>query len=143
MAGGLDRLNATRFRPGRPEGHYESFYQRANHPDRPLAFWLRYTVFSPKGRPDDAIGELWAVFFDGETGRHVSTREEYPLAACDFATDRFAVRVGDRTLGPGALRGACATAPDSIAWDLTYSAGDSPLFLLPQRLYRGGFPKAK
>jgi hypothetical protein len=134
----LDRLNATRYRRGRI-GHYESFYQRANHPDRPLAFWLRYTLFSPRGRPDAAVGELWAVFFDGETGEHVSTREEYPIADCDFATDRFAVRIADRTLGPGALRGTCGT----IAWNLTYDGDERPLLLLPQRLYRGSLPKAK
>ncbi len=45
------RWNACRFVPGDAGGHYESYFQRANHPSRPLAFWIRYTVFSPAGRP--------------------------------------------------------------------------------------------
>jgi len=29
--------NGTRYQPGHRAGHYESFFQRANHPARPLA----------------------------------------------------------------------------------------------------------
>jgi hypothetical protein len=49
----MDRAawNRCRFRPDDPGGHHESYVQRANHPSRPLAFWMRYTVFRPKGRP--------------------------------------------------------------------------------------------
>ncbi len=131
--------NAARYRAGRRAGHYESFYQRANHPTRPLAFWLRYTMVSPAGRPEAAVGELWAVLFDGETGEHLFAREEYPIGSCSFATGSFAVRVGEATLGPEGLRGACG----AFSWDLSYSGAETPLYLLPDRMYRGGFPKAK
>ncbi|MEN3309486.1 MAG: hypothetical protein V7603_5688 [Micromonosporaceae bacterium] len=134
-----ERVNWARYDPGRRTGHYESFYLRANHPTRPLACWLRYTVFSPEGRPEAAVGELWAVVFDGETGRHVVGRTEVPMVACGFAADAFAVRVGEASLGPDALRGAAGP----VSWDLRYGGGRPPLFLLPRRLYRGGFPKAK
>jgi len=134
-----ENVNAARYRPGQRDGHYESFYQRANHPTRPLAFWIRYTMVSPAGRPDAAIGELWAAFFNGETGEHLVTKEEYPIAACDFAADDFAVRIGNRTLGPDGLTGACG----GISWNLTYSGTEQPLLLLPDRMYRGSFPKAK
>jgi hypothetical protein len=63
-------LNRTVYTPGQRAGHYESFYQRANHPSRPLAFWIRYTIFSPAADPSRTRGELWAVLFDGESGRH-------------------------------------------------------------------------
>jgi hypothetical protein len=53
--------------PSQPAGHYESYYLRGNHPNRPLAFWIRYTIFSAEGRPSDALGELWAIVIDGET----------------------------------------------------------------------------
>lgn len=62
------RCNARSYVPGDRAGHYESWFRRANHAQRPLAFWVRYTVFSPKGRPDLAVGELWAIHFDGERG---------------------------------------------------------------------------
>jgi hypothetical protein len=138
-----ERLFFTQYAPGRKEGHYESFYQRANHPDRPLAFWIRYTIFSPRGRPEAAVGELWSVFFDGETGAHVATKQEHPLAACSFARDAFDVRVASSTLSAGRLAGAAASSGDTVGWDLTYAGTQPPLYLLPRSMYSGGFPKAK
>lgn len=135
--------NRARYVPGQKQGHYESFYQRANHPTRPLAFWIRYTVFSPKGQPDAAIGELWAVFFDGETGQHVVAKEEHPIAACAFDREAFGARVTDSVLTPGALRGGCAGPAGSLRWDLTYNGGEAPIYLLPQRMYDAPLPKAK
>jgi len=132
-------LNHTVYEPGQRRGHYESFYQRANHPTRPLAFWVRYTIFAPNGRPDDAIGELWAVLFDGETGAHAVGKVELPISECDFARDAFAIRAGDATLGPDALTGSVG----AVSWDLTYGGGAAPLLLFPDRMYRGSFAKAK
>ena len=109
-------LNHTRYAAGQEKGHYESFYQRANHPTRPLAFWIRYTVFSPKGQPDAAIGELWAVFFDGETGQHVVAKEEHPIGAFAFDRAAFGARVADSVLAPGALRGECSGPAGSVGW---------------------------
>jgi hypothetical protein len=145
-----EQVNWARFAPGARRGHYESFYQRANHPTEPLAFWLRYTVFSPAGRPAAARGELWAVVFDGRSADggagaagHAVAKVEVPIAGCAFARDRFDVRIGDgpapATLGPRGLRGAAG----EISWDLAYAGTQPPLYLLPRALYRGGFPPAK
>lgn len=139
----LDAFDRTMHSPGQRTGHYESFYQRGNHPTRPLAFWIRYTLFSPQDRPQDAIGELWAIVFDGETGAHVAVKEEYPLAECGFDATAVGVRLPGGTLLPDTLTGAASSAGHRIGWDLAYAGGQPPLYLLPQRLYRGGFPKAK
>jgi hypothetical protein len=136
-------INHTRYEAGQSAGHYESFFQRANHPDRPLAFWIRYTIFSPDRHPQRALGELWAIFFDGETGRHVALKREEPLARCRFAPDAFSVAVGDAVLGDGFLRGSIAAADHALAWDLSFTAGGAPLFLLARDLYRRRLPKAK
>ena len=90
-----DDFNCARYRTGQAPGHYESYFQRANHPAQPLAFWVRYTIFSPAGRPQDAIGELWAVVFNGSTGRHVVAKTEVPIDQCAFSNDRFAVSIAD------------------------------------------------
>jgi hypothetical protein len=132
-------LNRAVYEPGQRGGHYESFYQRANHPDRPLAFWIRYTIFAPAGVPGAAVGELWAVAFDGETGHHAVAKQEFPVADCEFARDRFAVRVGAAELGPDSLAGAAG----DIRWDLRYTGDAAPILLLPAKLYSGGFPRAK
>jgi Tocopherol cyclase len=132
-------VNAVRFDPRRPTGHYESYYLRGNYPDRPLAFWLRYTVFSPAGRPADAAGELCAVVFDGESGAHTVARVEAPYAECAFSRTSLDVRVAGAVLDGESARGAAG----AVSWDLRYAGTEPPLYLLPRRLYRGGFPKAK
>ncbi len=137
------QANWTRYRPGQAAGHYESFFLRANHPSRPLAFWIRYTLFSPHRRPEAAIGELWAVAFDGETGAHHAAKRELPIAACAFASDRFAARVGDAHLGDGRLTGAAGDGPAQIAWDLRFRGDARPLFLLAPNLYGARLPRAK
>jgi hypothetical protein len=132
-------LDHAVYQPGQRAGHYESFYVRANHPDRPLAFWIRYTIFAPQGRPDAAVGELWAVAFDGETGRHTVAKLDVPIADCEFRRDAFAVRVGTAELGPGRLVGAAG----ALGWDLSFTGSEAPLRLLPAKLYDKALPKAK
>src|SRR5216684_6562518 len=81
-----EQVNFTRYN-NQQCGHYESYFQRANHPTRPLAFWIRYTIFSPRRRPNEAVGELWAIWFDGERDRIVAAKEDVPLAHCAFGSD--------------------------------------------------------
>lgn len=137
------RWNGARFVHGSPKGAYESWFQRANHPSRPLAFWIRYTIFSPKGRPADAIGELWAVYFDGEKQRVVAVKEEHPLSACRFAGRGLDAHVASAHLDHEKLTGSARRGEHSIGWDLRFASNAPPLLLLPERLYEGGFPKAK
>jgi hypothetical protein len=126
------------------EGFYESYFQRANHPTRPLAFWIRYTLFSPAGHPEAAVGELWAIVFDGETGRHAVAKEELPLADhCSFSREGMAVVIGDARLEPGRLTGAAGEGGDRVAWQLGYEGSEPPLFLLPLGLYDARLPRAK
>jgi hypothetical protein len=124
-------------------GHYESYFLRANHPERPLAFWIRYTIFSPKDRPAEAIGELWAVYFDGETGNHVAVKQELPINDCAFSTDSFSVQVGEAFLEPGHLQGVIQAKSQTVGWDLVFAGDAAPLLLLPLNLYEAKFPAAK
>jgi len=141
----LTRTGANRVRlgPDIARGHYESFFHRANHPSEPKAFWIRYTVFCPAGRPEAALGELWAVYFDGPARQITAAKDVFPLVECDFADLEAGLRIGEATLDTAGLRGS-AEGPDGIiGWDLQVHGGDRPLLLLPRRLYDGGFPKAK
>ena len=138
-----DRWNRARFIPGSPGSHYESYFQRANHPSRPLAFWIRYTVFSPKGRPQEAVGELWAIYFDGEAGRITATKQVAPIAECSFSSTGLDVRIGESVLHGGSLQGEATSSGHRLAWQLSYTGDQPPLLLLPEAYYARGFPKAK
>jgi hypothetical protein len=137
------QANWTRYQPGQVAGHYESFFQRANHPTRPMAFWIRYTIFSPQNHPENAVGELWAIYFDGETSNHVALRKEIPFKECVFKTDEFFAKVGDSLLERGRLMGSITSGEHSISWDLAFNGEDKSLFLLSLNRYKRRLPKAK
>lgn len=137
-----DRWNACRFVPG-AAGHYESYFQRANHPDRPLAFWIRYTIFSPKDRPGDAIGELWAIWFDGESGTITAAKEEHPIEGCTFSNDSLNATIAGATLDGSTLAGSAASDQHQLDWSLTYTSPAAPLLLFPESFYERSLPKAK
>lgn len=120
-------------------GHYESWFQRANHPTRPLAFWIRHTLFCPKGKPEAAEAELWSVWFDGEKNRTVAAKTELPRRDCAFDPKTLDVKMPGASLKPGVLVGGTS----KVKWDLRWSGGLGPSLLLNEALYAGGFPKAK
>ena len=136
------RLNACRF-TGQPDGHYESYFLRANHPDRPLAFWIRYTIFAPRKNAQNNIGELWVIVFDGERNRMTAAKAEYPLADCSFDNTGLNARIGDATLFNGHAQGEVKQRDSWIQWRLDYSPGVEPVLLLPENLYATALPKAK
>ena len=137
-----DSWNAARYQPGSAQGHYESWFQRGNDAGG-RAFWIRYTIFAPEGRPEAAVGELWAIAFDRSGPRIVAVKQVHPVAACRFARDKLDVAIGDARLDDTALRGAAAARGHTIAWDLRYTGGQSPLLLLPEKLYAAAIPRAK
>lgn len=139
----IQDCNRCRYDPADREGHYESWFQRANHPNRPLAFWIRYTIFSPKGRPEDAVGELWAIWFDGETGRHVAVKEAVSIGTCGFSSIDLDVRIGVATLNQHRLEGRARSDGRTFRWHLDYEGDEPPLLLLQRRFYERGLPKAK
>ena len=128
------------------KGHYESYFLRANHPSKAEAFWIRYTIFSPKNAMKDAVGELWAIYFNGETEEVVAVKEEIPMSNCQFSPNGINVRVGEATLAPGQLTGAINNTNNNLSWELGYkqdgNANDTLLFL-PKKLYQMKLPKAK
>jgi len=139
----IPNWNGARMVGGRAAGFYESYFQRANHPTRPLGFWIRYTAFSPIHHPEQARGELWAIYFDGETHAIVATKTSVPLAHCQFSPSGLGVRIGDAVLADGELRGAASSPSHTLEWALTYDPSQPPLLLFPEPWYERGLPKAK
>ena len=138
-----ERWSAARFVPGDAAGHYESWFQRANHPSRPMGFWIRYTIFCPASRPAEAVGELWAIVFDGETSRITAVKQELPIAQCRFSTSGLDVRIGQAELSSRSLAGSALARGHQLAWQLAYVGDEPPLLLLPRSMYARSFPRAK
>jgi hypothetical protein len=143
MAMNKDECNRSRFLPEDRGGHYESWFQRANHAERPLGFWIRYTVFSPRGHPERARAELWAIHFDGERGRISAAKQVFPIDAARFSASALDVRIGDARLDSAALSGMASGERHALRWDLRYEGSAEPLLLLQAPFYDRGLPKAK
>lgn len=136
-------INASQFDRRTPGGFYESYFLRANHPTRPQAFWIRYTLFSPKGNLAGTEGQLWAIYFDGETTARTAVKQSLPFDRCSFSQTDLQVRIGESVLDASRLKGLARNARHQLSWDLAYQGTQSPSFLLPLNLYSRGFPKAK
>lgn len=134
------QANFLRYRSGQRRGHYESYFLRANHPTEATAFWIRYTIFSPKNRPEAAIGELWAVWFDEKLDKPIAAKAEFPIGQCVLNTTHFNIEIGEgNTLNSAAAKGKAM----QLEWDLQYRCTEKPLFFLPLAFYPLPFPKAK
>lgn len=148
--------NDPRFLPGARAGHVESWFLRANDPERPRAVWLKATILAPTtGTP---TARVWAVLFDGTTGRTHAEHTTVPLAEASFvarppldagALGSMTARDGpvdrqsplpsrggapaDVAIGAAGARfrlGALGEAAGTLrgcGWDLTWQAPDSPL----------------
>jgi hypothetical protein len=139
----IERANHTRYRSGQSEGHYESYFQRANHPTQAKAFWIRYTIFTPLNRPAEAIGEKWAIYFDGVKNEHIVAKQEVPIGDCSFDRSGFAIDIAGSKLERGKLTGTIESSESNFSWDLKYTDPEPPLFLFPHHMYDAPFPKAK
>lgn len=150
----FSRDNLVRWQPEGKGGHVESFFLKANAPDpgRKLAFWLKLTIFAPRGGgPENTVAEVWGIFFEGATKQHVAVKEVHPIAAADLAflgapdagDPRFAV--GRSRFENGATRGEIEGAGGhGLKWDLRFEGDVEPLHLFPSEiLYDGPFPKSK
>jgi len=131
------QANNLRFDRESQKGHYESYFLRANHPTKKEAFWIRYTIFSPKGDPGKSIGELWAIYFSPEG--HFASKKEVSTTKCQLNNTHFDARIDDSTIRSNKAVGNI----DNFKWDLDYESNENPIFLLPLNYYSIPFPKAK
>jgi len=90
-----------------------------------------------------ALGELWAIYFDGEAGTTTAIKQVMPIEECAFSERSLDHRVGTATLTSEKLLGQAEGQGHIIDWNLRYKSPDPYLLLLPERLYTAPFPKAK
>ena len=125
-------------------GHYESWFQRANHPSRPLAFWIRYTIFCPARPPGgcrgravgDRVRRRGGADHRGEAGAPDRGVPLLGVAGSTCASGRRSSRALARRGRPPRARTASAGSSRSAA-----ASGRCCCFRA--RCMRAGFPRAK
>jgi len=135
---------------GRP-GHVESYFLRLNHPERPLALWVKATILAPL--QGEAVAESWAVWFDGEKRTTLAHRATAPLretafeardGGCTIRTPSLRLALGRVGTATGELRPASGSLAFDLAWKAEPGAAGEPLSIFPLRILREGpFPKSK
>jgi hypothetical protein len=142
--------NFTRFRGEKSDGHYESYFMRANDKATGHGFWIRYTIYQPENGAGNkqAMGELWAIYF--EKGKPpVAAKSEFPIVRAQYSNNNFALDYNGAVLSDTALKGAADNCGDNkIEWDLSMkpiaTAKDGhALFPLPLTSYDTPLPRAK
>lgn len=102
----------------------EVWYGLVSHPDRPVAFWFRYTLLSTGGGTREA--RLWAALTRGEDpDRSFLVTRPALLEAATVTRDPFRLRFGDGELTDASAEGRIAagdgaTDPRDVAWYLEY-----------------------
>ena len=138
--------NRLKFDLQSKNGHYESYFLRANHPFKKLAFWFRYTIFKPRDSEQETIAEIWGVFF--EEDKIVAIQQDISLDQCNLSSsgDFLGISTSKLTFiknGKASANGELKNTQNNITWRLEYAGNDSPLLLLPSGYYNRRLPKAK
>lgn len=135
--------NAVRWRREDRGGHVESFFLKANDPASDRAFWLKFTLLAPVGGRD-AVGEVWAILFDGQAG-HLAAKTSLPAEALVLGPGGVGITLGDCVFAPGETRGLLRGQDGTVfRWDLRFDGGRAPLRPFPYPwMYTAPFPKSK
>lgn len=130
--------NRVRYRPSR-KGHVESHFVKATSPDGMRALWIKHTLFVPRGQPEGALAEVWAVAFADGGERKAAEKRTFPLSAVRI-DEPFAVRTPCAEIAQGALRGEL----DHFGWDVRFACAERAFRPFPlAAMYTGPFPRSK
>src|SRR5262245_24564871 len=101
--------------------YYESRYIRANHPEQPLALWLRETLLVPAaGAP---VADVWVVVFDPVGKGNRALKQPYPIEAADYDYDNWTARIGATSIDDRSAHGVVTGRNRSARWDLRITPG--------------------
>jgi hypothetical protein len=128
------------------KGHYESFWVKANAPDRRLGLWIKHNLLAPRGSDAPPFGEVWAVLFDGEQGIHSVAKQVVPSHEIDLTPTDGILRLGSTVLTEGSSSGDIPANEPLLdaAWSLDLVGSEPPIIHYPNAwMYTAAFPKKK
>ncbi|MBA3755358.1 MAG: hypothetical protein H0X02_03645 [Nitrosomonas sp.] len=126
-------------------GHVESYFLKLNDTAQHKALWLKFTIYSPKGHPEKAVGEVWGIVFAANSpGVPMAFKQTFPIGDCKLATSDFSLRIGDCSLETGKTSGRLAGPAGELLWNLTFTPGEKELAHFPFGwMYKTKLPKSK
>lgn len=140
MALPSERDNGVRWN-GRRLGHYEAYYLILHDPPSGAAWWLRYTLLSP--RPGEPVAEVWGNFFDTRSGSTLALKATHPAARAEFGRAPFRFAVGDSELTHTSARGRLRGPEGEMEWDLKWRPNEKSFRHLPPMVYHLPGPWAR
>jgi hypothetical protein len=133
-------LDAEPVMPQAP--YYESRYIRANHPEQPLALWLRETLLLPTA--GDPVADVWVMVFDPDGAGNRALKEPYSIDAAAYEYDNWTARIGATSIDDRSAQGVVTGRNRSARWDLRITPGSEDMVkLLTDRAYKARIPTAK
>ena len=136
-----DRDNTIRWDPKSTAGHVESLFLKANDPEKPRAFWLKYTILHRPSQP--AQSHVWAIAFDAENG-NVAAKETYVAGEVNHWSEPFRVAGPRFLLGGGQIQGSVESGDHELRFDLRHTQKGTPFHPFPYDwMYRAALPKFK
>ncbi len=142
--------NRPRFFDAGATSHVESYFWRANDPQRPRAFWLKATVL--RRQNGHSLADVWCCLFDEQEKQAWGGRQTVALTEAHFEGTPLAIHLGDShfVLDPntGRTSGRLSNELGHCEWDLQFSTVEgplgTPLSIFPFRwMIDSGFPRSK
>lgn len=119
--------NTVRFDPRSLDGHVESHFLKANSRGGKRAIWIRHTIHSPKGKPEAATAEVWAVAFQRDTPSFPkAVKATIPASEARFRDRPFRLEHDHGVLQTGRARGFIdgtqdhASGRHTVQWALDF-----------------------
>jgi hypothetical protein len=125
---------------GTQSGHVESHFLKANSPDGGRAIWVKHTLLVPARRPEEAIGEVWAIAFAQRGARKLAAKRSFPLAQLHTSAQPFELSLPCAGLTSRRAHGTL----EGLSWEFEIDPAAPPFkpFAL-ERMYTGRFPRSK
>lgn len=152
----MDRIDTCRpaWHTGHTGGHVESYFIKCNDVANQRAVWIKFTFFVPqpglhntdaKQAPAQAVGEVWAIWFDGaQAAEPQAWKDTFALADCLIAPQPLHLQFGANHLHSQASEGHLQSQHGLIRWQLQWDAGAESLAHFPHDwMYQTGLPKSK
>ncbi len=139
-----EAANLTRF-DGTRSGFYEVYFVEVQDPEHHSGLWVRYTLCSPTSGVENAVAELWGMYFDRrDPSKNMAIKETIPLSTATIGRDRFSFQLGDNgEINKDGCRGKLEDGDKVLEWDLSWG-DDHILHHLPyEAMYTAPVPKSK